>query len=244
MKDELSKEMPFWDHIEELRWRLIKSIISIVFGSIITYKYSDEIVYLFVLPVYSLDLDINLQILKVTSMFTIKLTIALFGGLIIGSPILLYQFWKFLAPAFNKQNSFTILFIIFFSSIFFIFGMSFAYFILVPFSLYFFTSLTSIVIDVNYNYTLEGYLTYVIWMIFGSGLLFQLPVISTLLTKIGILTPSFLIQYRKLAIVLFLIIAAILTPPDPLSQILIVVPLVILYEFSIIISKILSPIQS
>ena len=94
---------------------------------------------------------------------------------------------------------------------------------------------------VDYNFTLEGYLIYILWLIFGCGLLFQLPVISIFFTRIGILTPAFLKQYRKYAIVLAFILAAILTPPDPISQILIVIPLLLLYEFSILISKILKP---
>ena len=94
---------------------------------------------------------------------------------------------------------------------------------------------------VDYNFTLEGYLIYILWLIFGCGLLFQLPVISIFFTRIGILTPAFLKEYRKYAIIMAFILAAILTPPDPISQILIVIPLLLLYEFSILISKILKP---
>ena len=119
--------------------------------------------------------------------------------------------------------------------------MGFAYYIIIPFSLTFFTSLTSDTIHVNYNFTLEGYLIYILWLIFGCGLLFQLPVISVFFTRIGIFTPEFLRQYRKFAIIIALILGAILTPPDPVSQILIVIPLIVLYEFSILLSKILQP---
>jgi len=129
---------------------------------------------------------------------------------------------------------------IIFSLFFFILGMCFAYFIIIPFSLSFFTSLTTGAVDVAYNFTLGGYLTYIIWLIFGCGIFFQLPVISISLTKIGLLTPSFLKEFRKLSFVIFLILGAVLTPPDPLSQILIVIPLVLLYEFSILISKMIT----
>ena len=88
----------------------------------------------------------------------------------------------------------------------------------------------------NYNYTLDGYLSYVLWLIFACGILFQLPVVTFFFSKIGILTPAFLRQYRKLVFVIFLILAAVLTPPDPLSQFLIVVPLMMLYELSIFMS--------
>ena len=236
-----SPEMPFWDHLEELRWRLIKSIIAILIGAGFSYAYSDIIMYWLINPTESLSIDLNLQVLKITSMFTVKLSVALFGGMILGLPVILYQFWRFISPAFEDKYGVAVIFTVLFSSAFFLLGMSFAYFVIIPFSLAFFTSLTEEPIDVAYNFTLEGYLMYILWLIFGCGLLFQLPVISIFFTKIGILTPAFLREYRKFAVVVFLILGAVLTPPDPVSQILIVVPLIILYEFSILISKLFKP---
>ena len=236
-----SPEMPFWDHLEELRWRLIKSIIAILIGAGFSYAYSDIIMYWLINPTESLSIDLNLQVLKITSMFTVKLSVALFGGMILGLPVILYQFWRFISPAFEDKYGVAVIFTVLFSSAFFLLGMSFAYFVIIPFSLVFFTSLTAETIDVAYNFTLEGYLMYILWLIFGCGLLFQLPVISIFFTKIGILTPAFLREYRKFAVVVFLILGAVLTPPDPVSQILIVVPLIILYEFSILISKLFKP---
>ena len=233
--------MPFWDHLEELRWRLIKSIIAILIGAGFSYAYSDIIMYWLINPTESLSIDLNLQVLKITSMFTVKLSVALFGGMILGLPVTLYQFWRFISPAFEDKYGVAVIFTVLFSSAFFLLGMSFAYFVIIPFSLAFFTSLTAETIDVAYNFTLEGYLMYILWLIFGCGLLFQLPVISIFFTKIGILTPAFLREYRKFAVVVFLILGAVLTPPDPVSQILIVVPLIILYEFSILISKLFKP---
>ena len=236
-----SPEMPFWDHLEELRWRLIKAIIAILIGAGFSYAYSDLIMYWLINPTESLSIDLNLQVLKITSMFTVKLSVALFGGIILGLPVILYQFWRFISPAFEDKYGVAVIFTVLFSSAFFLLGMSFAYFVIIPFSLAFFTSLTAETIDVAYNFTLEGYLMYMLWLIFGCGLLFQLPVISIFFTKIGILTPAFLREYRKFAVVVFLILGAVLTPPDPVSQILIVVPLIILYEFSILISKLFKP---
>ena len=233
--------MPFWDHLEELRWRLIKSILTIIMGAGITYNFSDTIMHWFIIPTESLSIDLNLQVLKITSMFTVKLSVALFGGIILSMPVILYQFWRFITPAFEDKSGLTIFIAVLFSSVFFILGMFFAYFVIIPFSLAFFTSLTSESMNVAYNFTLEGYLIYILWLIFGCGLIFQLPVISIFFTKIGILTPAYLREYRKFAIVLFLILGAMLTPPDPVSQILIVVPLILLYEFSILISKLFKP---
>ena len=236
-----STEMPFWDHLEELRWRLITSIVVILIGAGITYKFSDTIMHWLIIPTDSLDIDLNLQVLKITSMFTVKLSVALFGGITLGLPVLLFQFWRFVSPAFEDEHGFAVLLTVLFSSGFFVLGMCFAYFVIIPFSLAFFTSLTSESVDVAYNFTLEGYLIYILWLVFGCGLLFQLPVISIFFTRVGILTPSFLREYRKFAIVVFLILGAVLTPPDPVSQILIVVPLILLYEFSILISKLFKP---
>ena len=234
-------EMPFWDHLEELRWRLIKSIVAIIVGASITYNFSDVIMHWLIIPSESLTIDLNLQVLKITSMFTVKLGVALFGGVILGFPVILCQFWLFISPVFEDKHGLAVFITVLFSSVFFIIGMCFAYFIIIPFSLTFFTSLTSETIDVSYNFTLEGYLAYILWLIFGCGLLFQLPVISVFFTKLGILTPVFLHEYRKFAIVLFLILGAVATPPDPISQILIVIPLILLYEFSILISKLFKP---
>ena len=234
-------DMSFWAHLEELRWCLIKSIFAIIIGATITYHYGDIVIYYLVLPSQSLSVEMNMQVLKVTSMFTVKLSVALFGGIFIGLPIILYQFWRFVSPAFEGKDNFISFITILFSSLFFILGMSFAYFIIIPFSLTFFTSLTSRTVPIDYNFTLEGYLIYVLWMIFGCGLLFQLPTISVFFTRMGILTPAFLKEYRKISIVIILIIAAIFTPPDPVSQILVVIPLLFLYEISILISKLLTP---
>ena len=232
-------DMPFWDHLEELRWCLIKVLVAIILGAVITYYYCDIILSILIAPAQSLTLDVKLQVLKVTSMFSVKLIVALFGGIFIGLPVIIYQFWKFVSPAFESRYNVSIFITILFSTLFFILGVSFAYFLIIPFSLSFFTSLTFDPIYVDYNFTLEGYLLYILWMVFGCGILFQMPVISIFFTRIGIFTPEFLRQYRKYAIVMTLILGAVLTPPDPLSQILIVIPLIFLYEFSILISAIM-----
>ena len=118
-----SPEMPFWDHIEELRWRLIKSIVVILIGAGITYKFSDTIMHWLIIPTESLVIDLNLQVLKITSMFTVKLSVALFGGITLGLPVILYQFWRFVSPAFEDKHGMTVLIIVLFSSVFFIIGM-------------------------------------------------------------------------------------------------------------------------
>ena len=178
-------DMSFWDHLEELRWCLIKSILAIITGAVIAYYYADVVIYWLVVPTKELAVDLNLQVLKVTSMFTVKLSVALFGGIFLGLPVILYQFWQFISPAFEEKHGLSVIITILFATLFFILGMGFAYFIIIPFSLTFFTSLTSDTIHVNYNFTLEGYLIYILWMVFGCGLLFQFPIISVFFTRLA-----------------------------------------------------------
>ena len=135
-------DMSFWDHLEELRWRLIKTIATIFMGGGLAYKFSDDIMHWLIFPLKSLSIDLNLQVLKITSMFTVKLSVALFGGIILGLPVILYQFWRFISPAFEDKYGFVVFIAILFSTIFFIIGMLFAYYVIIPFSLDFFTSLT------------------------------------------------------------------------------------------------------
>jgi len=232
----LIETMPFWDHVEELRWRLFKSILAIVLGAIITHSFSDDLLTKLIEPSTVLNSPLNLQVLKVTSMFMVKVGMALMGGIVIALPIIFYQTWCFISPAFEKIDNSSAILIVGFSTLFFGTGLMFGYKILIPFSLEFFTSMTSTAVNIDYNFTLDGYLIYVMWLLFACGLIFQLPVITVMGTKIGILTPSFLRHYRKYAIVSFLVIGALLTPPDPLSQLLIFCPLVFLYEFSIFVS--------
>lgn len=232
----MTEEMPFWDHVEELRWRLFKSLLAIILGAIITHSFSDELLTKLIEPSTNLNFPLNLQVLKVTSMFMVKVGMALMGGIIIALPIIFYQTWCFISPAFKETHNASAIFIVSFSTLFFATGLMFGYEILIPFSLQFFTSMTSNVVAVEYNFTLDGYLIYVMWLLFACGLIFQLPIITVMGTKIGILTPPFLRHYRKYAIVSFLIVGALLTPPDPLSQLLIFIPLVLLYEFSIFLS--------
>ena len=229
-------KLAFWDHLEELRWRLFKGIFAIIFFSIISFIYSDFLMEILIAPTKNLSVNLNLQVLKVTSMFTIKLGLALMGGFILSIPIIIFQFWQFVSPAMEGNYTIQVIGIVLFSSIFFFGGLSFAYIVIIPYTLSFFTSMTFENFPVDYNYTLDGYLSYVLWLILSCGLLFQLPVVTFFFSKIGLLTPAFLRHYRKFVFVFFLVLAAVLTPPDPLSQILIVIPLMVLYEFSIFMS--------
>ncbi|NOZ07683.1 MAG: twin-arginine translocase subunit TatC [FCB group bacterium] len=231
-----AKEMSFWEHLEELRWRIFKILFTVIIGAVITYYYSDEIIKLLVAPTSELKVDLNLQVLKVTSMFMVKLSISLMGGICLGLPMIIYQVWRFITPAFEEPRTGAIFFIVLFATVFFLLGLTFGYLVLLPFTLHFFTSLTSAYVPVNYNFTLDAYLNYGLWILFACGLAFQLPVIVLFFAKLGLVGPGILRKYRKYALVVFLIVGGILTPPDPLSQIMIVIPLLLLYELSILIA--------
>ena len=234
MNKEVNK--PFFEHLEELRLRIIKSILSIIFFSILGYFFSDKIIELLIAPVE--NIDVSFQVLKITSIFLIKIGISIICGLFLSFPVIIYQILKFVLPAFEgKITNYRIFIIIIICLLLFIIGLFFGYYILIPTSITFFSSLSIDLDFIAVNYTLENYLVYLIWILIISSITFQLPFIIMLLNKLGIVSRKFLISHRKHIIVLFFILASFFTPPDPISQILVVIPLYILFEFSILLTK-------
>ena len=231
--------MPFWDHVDELRSRFLKSFFFITAFTIIAYIFSDLILFILFQPKVALASDVNIQVLKITSMFMVKIYISFVFGLILSMPVILYQFWKFISPAIDEGFGFQSFFLFFLSSLFFILGAYFSYSIVIPLSIEFFISITSKYVSVDYNFTLENYLLYILWMLVVGGLIFQLPILSIIFNKLGIIDYKTLVNIRRFSILGIFIISAILTPPDPFSQLVFVVPLIILYEISIIILRFL-----
>ena len=231
-----SEDMPFLDHLEELRWRLIKSIISILLGAIATFYFVDKIIEFMILPTKNLTYPLDLQVLKVQGMFMIKWGIAFVGGLILGVPVLTFQIWKFISPGLLQNEKKYAFPIVLFSFISFLLGVIFAYFIIIPFSLNFFSSMGYV--DVENNFSINYYFSYILWLIFSSGLLFQLPVLVVIFTLIGLLTPPFMRHYRRHAFITILILSALITPPDPISLLMMSIPLILLYEISIFLCSI------
>ncbi len=227
-------EMHFLDHLEELRWRILKALAFVFVLTIICFAFSDQILNLLLIPTENLTYKINLQVLKVQTIFVIKLELALIAGIILSLPVIFYQIWAFIAPGLLDRERKYIIPVITFATLSFLAGSSFAYYIIVPYSLEFFLSLAPP--SITNNIAIDFYFGYVIRIILVFGVVFELPVVSLLLTKIGLITPSMLRKYRSYAIVVIFIAAAILTPPDPTTQILLAVPLVILYEITILVS--------
>ena len=240
MRDNIDeKEMPFLDHLEELRWRLLKSIISVFVMMIICFYFSDYILEGLLYPGKNIDPPVPLQVLKVQTVFIIKLEIALFAGIILSLPVIFYQLWQFLAPGLLKKERSLLPVVVFASVACFLAGALFAYFIIIPYALQFFLSLAPA--DIENKIALDFYIGFLLRLIIVFGVVFELPMLSLILSKFGLLTPKFMRKYRKYAIVGAFILGAILTPPDPTTQILLAIPIILLYEVSIYISYVFSP---
>lgn len=238
-KDQVSSheiEMSFLQHLEELRWRLIYGLLGLLIGFFIAWGFVDFLVeQILLLPAKTAN--IKLQNLKPFGQLFLYLQVAMIAGFILSIPNVFYQFWSFISPALHKNERKYIKSIVVFSSFCFAGGVIFAYYIMLPLSLKFATAFGTP--EIENNFAITEYLSIVLSVLIGAGVVFELPMLSFFLSKIGILTPKFMRTYRRHAIVIILITAAILTPgTDPVSQMILAVPLVLLYEISILVSKI------
>ncbi len=229
------REMTFLEHLEELRWRIIYSLIGIVVGAIIAWIFIDYLVdYVLLKP--AKDSGAELQNLRPFGQLFLYMQIAIMVGIIISIPNIFYQFWQFISPALHKRERKYLLSIVIFSSLCFLLGIAFAYFVMLPLALKFAAQFGSAAI--KNQFAIDEYMSIIISVMLAAGLVFELPMISFFLSKLGILKPSFMRRYRRHAYVIIIIAAAFLTPgTDPVSQIILTVPLIILYEISILISK-------
>ncbi|MCI0513530.1 quinolinate synthase NadA [candidate division KSB1 bacterium] len=227
------KEMPFLDHLEELRMRLIKCFVAVFAGAIVVYSFSGDLLKILVMPYVSTGHENKLIFLDPSGGFMIYLEIALFGGIIVSVPVIFYQLWRFIAPGLYARERGMTLTIIAVSTFSFIVGAIFAYFIMAPIALKFLLGFQTELLAATL--TIEKYLSFILTMILAAGLVFEFPLVAFFLAKIGLLSASFMREKRRYGIVLILIIAAVLTPPDVISQMLLAVPLLLLYEVSIIV---------
>lgn len=237
-------EMGFWEHLEELRWRLIKAVIGIVLGGIIAAVFIDYIMNDFLLaPAKQTTPPLELINLKPYGQLVLYFEVILVCGIILSIPNIFYQLWKFIEPGMLPSERKYISTIVVFSTLCFLGGISFAYFVMLPTALKFFAAFGTQAI--TNNIAVDEYFSFVISVMLAAGVVFELPMVSFFLSKLGIVTPKFMRRYRKHAIIIILILAGILTPsPDITSQLLLGIPLVILYEISIIISKLSQPKKS
>ncbi len=257
MSDE--KEMTFLDHLEELRWHIIRSVIAILIFTVVAFIMApwvfNNIVFAPARPDFIFydwlcrlghltgneetlcvkEIPFKIQSRYMTGQFMMHITASLILGLVVAFPYVAWEIWRFVKPGLHKKERKYARGAVFFISLLFFCGVSFGYFVMTPVAVYFLSTYSISDLIVN-EFDITSYVSTIVTLVLGSGLLFQLPIVVYFLTRVGVLTPSFMRQNRKYAIVIILIIAAIVTPPDPFSQTLIAVPLFLLYEVSILIA--------
>lgn len=234
-EEEPGVEMSFLDHLEELRWRLIYSAVGIIGGTVVAWIFVDFLIEAILLKP-AMENELQLQNLRPFGQLFLYVQVAIIGGIVLSIPNLFFQLWKFISPALRKNERKYILSIVVFSSFCFIAGILFAYFVMLPLTFGFAAQFGTEAI--KNEFAIDEYMSIIISVMLAAGLVFELPMLSFFLSKIGILTPRLMRKYRKHSIVFILIFAAFLTPGgDPVSQLVLGVPLVLLYEISILISK-------
>jgi sec-independent protein translocase protein TatC len=231
---EEGQEMSFWEHLEELRKRIILAVVGIVIACIITGIFSDQIMqYILLFPAAHTSPPIKLINLKPYGFLAIYMQVILIAGVILSLPFSLFQFWKFIAPGLKSNERRWVRWITFYTSLCFLTGIAFAFFVALPSMLTFFAGFTPNT-QVENQWSINEYLSTVVGAIVTGGIIFELPMVCFFLGKLGILSPTFMRRYRRHAIVVILIIAALVTPtPDPLTQLIFAFPLWFLYEISI-----------
>lgn len=258
-------EMSFLEHLEELRWHIIRSVIAIVVMMIVAFIFKNVLFDKIVLAPKNPDFvsnrmfcefghylagvfnlknpDImcintnppNLISIKMSGQITTHIVVALVAGLIAAFPIVIREFWLFFKPALHSNEAKHARGAVLASSFLFFIGVLFGYFLLAPLSIHFLNTY-QISPDVVNQINVRSFIGTITSICLATGVVFELPIVAYFLTKIGIITPTFMRKYRKHAIVIIFILAAIITPPDVFSQALVAIPLLILYEISIFIS--------
>jgi sec-independent protein translocase protein TatC len=231
------KKLPLTAHLKELRQRLIYSFIAIGIGFILCYALADTIFNILARPLLKMMPEGgSLIFTSVAEAFFTYMKVAFIAGLILVSPFVLYQIWAFVAPGlYQKEKRYVVPFVLG-GSIFFVGGVLFGYFIALPIGFKFLLGYATDFIKPMPS--MKEYLSFSIKFLFVFGLVFEFPVVLTLLAKIGVVDAKALARHRKYAILLIFIFAAVLTPPDVISQVLMALPLMGLYELSILLSKI------
>ena len=258
---EQQKEMSFLGHLEELRWHLVRSASAIFIFAIIFFIFSEKVYDHFLLAhlepdfityqlfcdffnLFGMDSDFcsvnfakkKLISIKVTSQLMNSIWSSFILGVIVSFPYLLWEVWRFVAPGLTKKEIKKSKGFIFIASILFFIGVLFSFYVIAPISINFLYNY-QITDSIENSFTLESHIGLVTNMLLGVSILFELPVLIYFLTKIGLITPEFLKRYRKHSLVVVLIVAAIITPPDVASQVIVAIPILILYELGIIVSR-------
>lgn len=230
-------KIPFTSHLEELRKRIIVCLIAVVAGFLLSYNFAEIIFELLVQPLKEqLPAESWLIFTGLTEAFVVYLKLAFYAGLILASPVILWEVWCFVAPGlYDHEKKYVFPFVISASLLFFT-GVAFCYLVVFPFSFKFFMSYSTDTLKPLP--AMKEYLSFAFQILLAFGIIFELPVFILFLAKLGLVTERMLRQQRKFAIVIIFIVAAVLTPPDVFSQCLMAAPLLLLYEISIIVARI------
>ena len=226
-------KQPFTNHLDELRKRLITSFYAVGIGFAACYAFKEKLFYVLVAPLQkAMKSGDTLIYTHLPEAFFTFLKTALISGIILASPVLLYQFWMFVAPGLYDREKKLLIPILFLSTLFFTGGALFGYFIVFPWGFKFFLSFATDTIRPMPS--MKEYLGFASKLLLAFGIVFELPLVLTFLARLGIVSVEFLKKYRKYAILIFFVGAAMLTPPDVVTQIMMALPLMLLYEISII----------
>jgi len=244
-------EMTFFEHLEELRWRLIKSIVAVLIGAIISFFFSQEILDFLIQPFREAlamhakmagetpPESARLIFLAPTEGFMVSIKLAMFAGLFLSLPFVFYQVWKFLAPGLLEKEKKYIPRIVFFSTLFFLLGAAFCYTVVIRYGLNFLLGYQSP--ELVANISIKEYLRFVTLLILTFGIVFEMPILTFFLGRMGLVTPKLMREKRRYSIVLIFVLAALITPPDVFTQMMLALPLIILYETSIWVCKFAQP---
>ena len=252
MSEQEEKEMSFLDHLEELRWRIVKSVIAILILSVVMWFFKewmiqnlfiamtkpDFISFQFMCDYLNIcigDIPIRFQSNKVGSQFSYALMMSLVGGFILAFPYVFYQLWSFVKPGLKANEKNAVSGLTFFVTLLFLVGVVFGYIVVAPLCIQFFGGF-SLASEFENIWMIGSFMSLIISSVIFTGLLFLLPIVIYILTKIGIVTADFLRKYRKHSIVGVLILSALITPPDFISQVIVSIPIILLYEIGILIS--------
>ncbi len=227
----LGGAMPFLDHLEELRRRLIKSVVAIIVMALIAYGFIDYIMVAVVQPFG----DRQLHNMEVTGAFYAYLKVALILGVVGALPIIFWQMWSFISPGLYKREKMALIPLVVVSTFLFLLGGAFCYFVVLPLAINFLMRFSEGML-INYI-TISSYISFAGLLLLAFGAAFQLPVIAFMLARFGLLTPEFLVKGRRYAVILTMVVSAIITPPDIFTMVLLAVPLYILYEVSIVVTR-------
>lgn len=253
-------EMSFLDHLEELRWHLIRAVVAVFIAAIAAFIAKgfifDTLIFGPTKPTFftydilcsisqSLGLDdsfcfneaaFEIQSRTMAGQFSAHLWTAVTAGFIIAFPYILYELWRFISPGLHPNERKHSRGFIIISSFLFFLGVLFGYYVICPLSINFLGTY-QVSSKVHNDFDLSSYISLIRSSVIACGLIFELPIIIYFLAKVGVITPEFLKKYRKFALVIVLIVSAIITPPDIASQVIVAIPVLILYEVSIIIAR-------